>query len=71
MAANNEIKEILKKLNFNQKEANAFIKSLSIVKRSFNIEEENSMDAGKKDINIEEEFVGIIDEVFGNAIQKN
>ena len=29
------------------------------------------MDAGKKDINIEEEFVGIIDEVFGNAIQKN
>ena len=71
MAANNEIKEILKKLNFNQKEVNAFIKSLSIVKRSFNIEEENSMDAGKKDINIEEEFVGIIDEVFGNAIQKN
>jgi hypothetical protein len=71
MAANNEIKEILKKLNFNQKEANAFIKSLSVVKRSFNIEEENSMDAGKKDINIEEEFVGIIDEVFGNAIQKN
>jgi hypothetical protein len=60
MAANNGVKEILKKLNFNQKEANAFINSLEIVKKSF-----------KEEINIEEELVGIIDGVFGNEIQKN
>ncbi len=66
MAANSEVIVILKKLSFNQKEADAFIKSLKIVKQSFNIEDNNN-----KDINIEEEFVKIIDEVYGNAIQKD
>lgn len=61
MAANNEIKTILKMLNFNQKETNAFIQSLNIVKKSFEVE----------DINVEDELVEIIDGVFGNEIQKN
>ena len=71
MAVNEEVLEILKTLNFNQKEANAFVKSLHIVKKSFGNEDVNNVDDNKKEINIEEEFVEIIDEVFGNAIQKN